>query len=68
MAPEKLGTCVHIPSRILPLTLPFFQPFAVKRALEVANTKAVDIDGIAFTRGPGEAITKTRKLILIVRV
>lgn len=35
---------------------PLFQPFAVKRALEEARIEAVDVDGIAFTRGPGDLI------------
>ena len=37
---------------------PLLQPFAVKRALEEARTEAVDVDGIAFTRGPGDLIQK----------
>jgi len=44
----------------------FCQPFAVKRALEGAKMKAVDVDGIAFTRGPGREIVKKEKYVLIV--
>jgi len=53
----------HRPCPILRLNrLSFFQPFAVKQALEEAKTKAVDIDGIAFTRGPGEVIAGLKKM------
>ena len=45
----------------------FFQPFAVKRALEEAKTRAVDVDGIAFTRGPGGLIAKMGKYVLIIQ-
>ena len=60
--------CSHIsPAESYDRTsLSSFQPFAVKRALEEAKMKAVDVDGIAFTRGPGKAIVKIEKYVLIV--
>jgi tRNA A37 threonylcarbamoyltransferase TsaD len=30
------------------------QPIAVQRALKDAHISALDVDGIAFTRGPGK--------------
>ena len=67
MASAKLGTCSHIPPvEYDRVPLSFFQPFAVKRALEGAKMKAIDVDGIAFTRGPGMAIVKIEKYILTV--
>ena len=49
---------LRYPCRIQPPKSFPFEPFAVKRALEEAKMEAVDIDGIAFTRGPGEALAK----------
>lgn len=33
---------------------PYFQPVAVRKALRDAGLTMSEIDGIAFTRGPGE--------------
>lgn len=48
---------VRLPLLLLPLPLVAKlspQPIAVQRALNDARINALDLDGIAFTRGPGK--------------
>lgn len=46
----------------------FFQPLAVQRALSQAGCTMSDIDGIAFTRGPGKPFLNTSHPTCVVQV
>ncbi len=40
------------------------QPIAVQRALKDAHISALDVDGIAFTRGPGKCFLLSLENVL----